>query len=123
MGFMTSRPTPRTSFLIALMAGAGLLHFARPAPFVAIVPPALPRRRELVHLSGLGELVAAGLMAAPKTRRVGGRFTAALLAAVFPANVSMAMRSGGRPAWYRAAAWARLPMQIPLVLWAWRADR
>ena len=43
---------------------------------------------------------------------------AALLVGVFPGNVTMAMLSGQRSDWYQAAAWARLPLQIPLVWWA-----
>lgn len=123
MDRMTSRPARSTLFLIALLAGAGLVHFARPELFVAMVPRALPRRKELVYLSGVGELVAAALMAVPKTRRSGGIVAAALMAAVFPANVSMAMHSGNRPTWYRIILWVRLPLQIPLLRLAWRADR
>jgi uncharacterized membrane protein len=110
-------------FLIALLTGSGILHFAHPAPFVSIVPKSLPRRRELVAISGVAELVCAGLLALPASRSVGGPVTAALFVGVFPANVSMALRSGRRPVWYRAGAWARLPLQIPLVLWALRVGR
>jgi uncharacterized membrane protein len=113
----------RRLFLIAILGTSGVLHFLRPGPFVAIVPRSLPRRAELVAVSGAAELVCAGLLAHPSSRRVGGPITAALFAAVFPANVSMALRSGRRPLWYRAAAWARLPLQIPLVLWALRVGR
>jgi hypothetical protein len=35
----------------------------------------------------------------------------------------MALRSGRRPPWYRLIAWGRLPLQIPLVLWALRVGR
>ncbi|QNK80654.1 hypothetical protein [Nakamurella sp. PAMC28650] len=120
---MTSRPSRPTQFLIVLLAGAGVMHFARPLPFVSMVPRALPRPKELVYLSGAGELAGAALMAVPATRRLGGMFSAVLLAGVFPANLSMAMNSGRRPTWYRVIAWARLPLQIPLVRWAWYADR
>jgi len=110
-------------FLIVLLSTSGVMHFVRPAPFVAIVPKALPRRAELVAISGAAELGCAALLAVPATRRVGGPLTAALFAAVFPANISMALRSGSRPTWYRLAAWARLPLQVPLVLWALRVGR
>ncbi len=118
---MPSAPSRSTTFLIVLLGGSGLLHFLRPAPFVAIVPKMLPRRKELVYLSGAGELLCAGLMALPATRGVGGTLSAGLLVGVFPANVSMAMQSAGRPRWYRVGAWARLPLQVPLVWWAWRS--
>lgn len=109
--------------LIALLTTSGILHFVRPAPFISIVPKALPRKAELVAISGAAELACAGLLAVPATRKVGGPITAALFAAVFPANVSMTLRSGSRPVWFRAALWLRLPLQIPLVLWALRVGR
>jgi uncharacterized membrane protein len=110
-------------FLISLLTGSGILHFVHPAPFVSIVPKSLPRRAELVAISGVAELVCAGLLAHPASRSVGGTASAALFVGVFPANVSMALRSGRRPPWYRIVAWARLPLQIPLVLWALRVGR
>ncbi len=120
---MINTPPGRTTFLIAIFAGSGVLHFLRPAPFVAIVPEVLPRKKELVHISGLIELVGAVMLAIPRTRRRGGALAAALLVGVFPANVSMAIRAGRRSRWYRAAAWARLPLQFPLVKWAWQAGQ
>lgn len=120
---MSSRPTPSTAFLILLLGGSGVLHFVRPGPFVSIVPKMLPRKKELVYLSGVGELLGAALMAHPRTRRAGGVFSAGLLAVVFPANVSMALRSGRRPVRDRVIAWVRLPLQAPLIRWAWRAGR
>ncbi len=119
----TDRPTARTGFLIALLGGSGVLHFVRPAPFVAIVPRSLPAPLQLVYASGVVELLGAGLLSVPRTRRIGGAISAALLVAVFPANVSMALTARRRPPLYRLMAWARLPLQIPLVSWAWRAGR
>src|ERR1700710_2776245 len=102
---MSTRPSHSTAFLIVLLGGSGVLHFLRPGPFIAIVPKSLPRKRELVYISGAAELIGAATMAVPRTRRLGGLFCAGLLAAVFPANVSMALRSGHRPPWYRIMAW------------------
>ena len=97
--------------LAGILAVAGIAHFVTPEPFTEIVPRALPLRRELVYVSGVAELVCAALLARPRTRRVGGLATAALLVVVFPANVQMALDRGG---WW----WARLPVQVPLVWWA-----
>lgn len=110
-------------FLIAILTTSGVMHFVRPGPFISIVPKMLPRRAELVAISGAAELVCAGLLAVPRTRRFGGPITAALFAAVFPANVSMALRSQSRPTWYRVGLWLRLPLQIPLVLCSLRVGR
>jgi uncharacterized membrane protein len=117
------RPIVPVAGLTATLAVPGVLHFAHPAPFVAIVPRSLPRPELLVALSGVAELACAALVASPRTRRAGGLAAAALFAAVFPANVSMALRSRRRPRWYRVVAWARLPLQIPLVGWALRVSK
>ena len=104
--------------LAALLTVTGTLHFAVPAPFIAIVPTRLPHKAGLVAVSGIAELVSATLLAGPRTRSIGGLVAAAILVAVFPANISMALRSSGRRPVYRIVAWARLPLQVPLVAWA-----
>ncbi|MFE9247197.1 DoxX family protein [Nocardiopsis sp. NPDC006938] len=109
----------------ALFVGSGLLHFAAPGPFEAIMPRRLPAHRAFVYGSGAAELVCgAGLL----TRRPwAGTASAALLLAVWPANVQMALDSGSgrlpRVADNRVVAWSRVPLQIPLVWAALQARR
>jgi uncharacterized membrane protein len=107
-------------FLIALLTTSGVLHFLRPAPFVSIVPRRLPHKAGLVAVSGAAELGCAAMLAYPAGRRLGGPAAALLFAAVFPANVSMALRTPAHPRWKWVAVWARLPLQVPLVLWSLR---
>ena len=123
----------------AAFAVSGVVHLVRPEVFEPIVPRVLPRRRDLVLASGVAELVCAAGLALPATRRVAGRASAALLVAVFPANVQMALdavrgagpdregrtHSGGTRARRTRAVvtLVRLPVQWPLVRWAWRAGR
>ena len=96
-----------------------MLHFAAPASFDMIVPEQLPgAARTWTHLSGVAELLVAALIAVPRTRRFGGLLAALLFVAVFPANVKMVIDWSERPVWMRALAYGRLPLQIPLVLWA-----
>jgi uncharacterized membrane protein len=102
-----------------LFLASGVLHFAAPKPFEAIMPRSLPAPRAWVYGSGVAEAACGlGLL----TRRPwAGRASAALLLAVWPANVQMALDSGtGRlrgPADNRLVAWGRVPLQIPLI-WA-----
>ncbi|TPG62961.1 DoxX family membrane protein [Hymenobacter nivis] len=108
--------------LAAVFVGAGLLHFFKPAPYLRIMPPALPAPLALVYISGFFE-VAGGLgLLLGATRWVAALGLVLLLVAVFPANVYMAQQAGpmGLPAW---AAWGRLPLQALLVWWAWSARR
>jgi uncharacterized membrane protein len=116
-----SRLRRSSPYLLAgLLTVTGSLHFLAPRPFVSIVPRRLKARRELVMASGAAELACAAGLVLPGTRRFAGWTTAALFVAVFPANVKMAVDSQRRQrsSAYRAAAWARLPGQVPLVLWA-----
>jgi uncharacterized membrane protein len=50
--------------------------------------------------------------------------SSALLVAVWPGNVTMAVAWQGSDkisAQMKAVAWARLPLQLPLIRWAWRS--
>lgn len=115
-------------FMIALLGGAGVLHFLKPEPFDSIVPAGLPgSARAYTYASGVAELGCAAAMACPdeKVRRYGGLATATLMTAVFPANVEMARqwtRAGKGPAWL-AVAYGRLPLQLPLIWSGWSVWR
>ena len=103
--------------LAALLAGAAVTHFVRPEFYDPIVPHLLPGPvRTWTYVSGAAELAVAAAVAAPRTRRGGALAAALLLVAVFPANVQMA--ADAHTTAMRAVAYARLPLQVPLVLWA-----
>ncbi|GGS08482.1 MULTISPECIES: DoxX family protein [Streptomyces] len=110
----------RSPLLLAgLLAAAGAAHFAVPRQFDAIVPRSLPGPpRAWTYGSGAVELALAAGIAAPRTRATAAKAAAAFFVGVFPANVRMAVDWRNRPAPLRTAALARLPLQVPLVLWA-----
>ncbi len=105
---------------MTLLVGAGVLHFVRPEFYDALIPPFLPNPRAWTYASGVAELGCALAVAVPRTRRRGALATAVLFVAVFPANIYAAVEPGDLPRW---AALARLPLQIPLVLWAYQVAR
>ena len=99
---------------------AGSLHFLRPKPYVAIVPDGLPRKLEIVYVSGVAELIGgAGVLAAP-TRRAAGWWLIATLVAIFPANVNMAVNAERYRSVPEPLLWGRLPLQGLLIAWVWR---
>ena len=76
--------------LAAFFSAAGILHFVRPRPYEAIVPPPFPKK-ESVAISGVAELVGGLAVLHPATRPASRWGLIALLLAVFPANVWMAV--------------------------------
>ncbi|MFB6520149.1 hypothetical protein [Streptomyces sp. NPDC056401] len=117
--------TPSSPLLLAgLLAGAAVAHAAAPKQFDAIVPRALPGSpRQWTYASGVAELALAVGVAHPRTRRVAALATAAFFVGVFPANVKMAADARHRSPALRAVALGRLPLQVPLVLWARKVGR
>ena len=108
--------------LAGLLLVTGTVHLVRPHVFDAALPDWLPGSKRAWALgSGVVELVCGGLSALPRTHRLGGYASAVLFVAVFPGNVHM-VRTARTPR-TRAATIARLPLQVPLVLWALRAAR
>ena len=106
--------------------GIGAAHFLLTRAFVSIVPDYLPAHTALVRVSGLAEMVGGVGVLVPSTRRWGAWFLVALLIAVFPANVWMVQHPERFPSLPPWQLWARLPLQIPLIAWAWlytRRDR
>ena len=106
--------------LAALLTTTGVTHFVSPGSYDGLIPPFLPNPRAWIYGSGIAELACAAAVAIPATRRVGGLASAVLFVAVFPGNLYMAVEPGDVPRW---AALVRLPLQIPLVLWALQVAR
>jgi len=104
---------------------AGVMHFVNPGFFVQIMPAYLPWHLELVYLSGVAEIVLGVLLLIPATSRLAAWGIIALLIAVFPANLNMALNEVqldppppyGQPS--ALANWMRLPFQLVLIAWAW----
>ena len=112
-----ARDTTAAVGLAALLLTTGTWHFAAPHGFESIVPRFLGSAAFWVRLSGVGELACAVGLLVPRTRRAAGWATAALFVVVFPANVDMAVHAAqGHGS--KLVAYGRLPLQLPLVLWA-----
>jgi len=102
---------------------AGILHFFLTATYVKIMPPYLPAHTLLVQLSGVFEILGGIGILVPMTQRFSAWGLIALLVAVSPANIQMAMDHAQWPAIPAWALWLRVPLQLPLMWWAWLYTR
>lgn len=98
---------------------AGALHFVNPSFYLKIMPPVLPFHLLLVYLSGALEILFGAGVLWEKTRRVSAWGLIALLAAVFPSNIYLALNPEILPGVPPLVLWIRLPFQALFVLWAY----
>ncbi len=121
-----------TAWAAASFAGAGLAHFKQPDFFEAIVPDWFPDKTLANQASGAAEIALGLGLLHPKTRKASGWGLLGLTAAVFPANIDMAMngvdvRKDDDGVYQRyvgevpdARNWIRLPFQAAFVALIWK---
>jgi len=105
--------------LAAFFVLAGLNHFRNDAFYVKMMPPYLPWHLFLVYLSGFFEIAFGVLLAIPRQGAIAAWGLIALLMAIFPANIHMAVHAELYPQFSATALWARLPLQAILVAWTY----
>jgi uncharacterized membrane protein len=116
-------PTTSRLALSLLFVWGGVMHFRAPQIYLPFMPPYLPFPLELIYVSGIAE-IAGGIGIWPRqTRKWAGIGLIALLIAVFPANIDMALEGTENvgillPRWLW---WVRLPFQPLLIWWVWAA--
>ena len=115
------RSRQRLGGMLLFMAA---LHFLVPRAFDRLIPSSLPGGpRFWTYLSGTWELTSGALLLSPRTKTAGGYAAAATMVAVFPGNIKMACDAGAPRRPSSVGAWLRLPVQIPLVMWALEQTR
>lgn len=110
--------------MAVLYAFAGFNHLMNPDFYIAIIPPGLPEPAWLNLLSGLAEIVLGVFLLEPRTRVFAAWGIIALLIAVFPANLYVAIENIGVPSGQPGTGlgilnWIRIPFQPLFVVWAW----
>jgi uncharacterized membrane protein len=110
--------------LIGGFLASGTVHLVRPEVYEPLMPGFVPAHREVILASGVAELACAAGLALPATRRLAGWASAALLVGVWPANLKMALDANKSDnVALQAAAWVRMPLQLPMIRSALRAAR
>lgn len=102
-----------------IFVSAGVLHFVRSEIFVKIMPPVFPFPLFWVYLSGLFEIVLGVMLLIPGYMRFAALGLIALLIAVFPANIYMALNPQLFPDINPTLLYLRLPLQFVLIAWAY----
>lgn len=102
-----------------LYIATGSLHFVLTRTYTGIMPSFLPAHRQLVFISGAAEILGGLGILLPQTRRLAAWGLILLLIAVFPANLTMITEHARFPTVPLWVAWLRLPLQLPLIFWAW----
>ena len=107
---------------LRMRVGSGLLamgiaHVVAPAPFVKIIPDAVPNPKLWNLVAAAAEATAGVLLlqSDPKKQRLGGALATVTFLGVYPANIDMAIKAGKPTNPKAIAAWARLPMQLPMI--------
>jgi uncharacterized membrane protein len=118
---MSMPPTKRLARYLfgAFFVLAGLNHFLMTGFYVGIVPPYLPWPLALVIISGLAEIGLGALLLVQRWSVLAAWGLIALLIAVFPANLHMALHPALYPWAPVALLWLRLPLQAVLIAWAY----
>jgi uncharacterized membrane protein len=108
---------------------AGVNHFANLKMYLVVMPPYIPWPPVMVYFSGVAEILGGIGVLVPdglvleRTRAVAAWGLVALLIAVSPVHINMCLHPeqfAAIPLW---VIWTRLPLQLPLIAWAWNYTR
>jgi uncharacterized membrane protein len=107
-------------FLLAFFfVAAGVNHFRNPEFYLRMMPPQLPFPSALHLAAGFFEVLLGLMLLFPKYQRRAAWGMIALLIAVFPANIYMAMNPQLFPEFKPQVLMIRLPFQFVFIAWAW----
>lgn len=111
-------------FLVLIFGVSGVVHLVRPAVYEPLMPSWVPAHREVILASGVAELACAAGLAVPASRRLSGWASVLLLLGVYPGNIKMAADAAqSRSTRFKVLAFARLPLQVPMIRAALRVAR
>ena len=109
--------------LAAFFINVGVDHFVNPEFYLSIMPPAFPLHLEAVYISGFFEILGGVGVLIPRLRKIAGWGLVALLVAVYPANIYMAITPEAFPEASVALLYVRLAFQFLFIYWAYSVTR
>ncbi len=98
---------------------AGINHFWDPEFYLRIMPPYLPWPSALHLIAGFFEILFGVMLLIQRYQKLAAWGLIALLLAVYPANIHMAINHHLFPEFPMIFHWIRLPLQFVMIAWAW----
>lgn len=130
-----NRQSLSAATMAALLSASAVNHFRNPGFYNAVVPRSISTdtggrlgvltRRQWTQVSGVLEFTAAAGLLLPATRRTAATGTTLMYVAFIAGHLSALQRAFGPRGSDREKAihLARLPLQLPLIRWAWSLRR
>ncbi|ARD45507.1 DoxX family protein [Colwellia sp. PAMC 21821] len=114
---------PRIPLLVIALffITGGIAHFVVADFFMKAMPDYLGYHKEIVHISGVLEILGAIGILVPQTRLLAGYGLIALIIAVYPANINMALHPEKFQNISELFLYIRLPFQFIFVWFVWWA--
>lgn len=109
--------------LAAFFINVGVDHFVNPDFYLNIMPSSFPLHAEAVYISGFFEVVGGISLLIPRLRKIAGWGLVALLIAVYPANIYMAITPQAFPDIPVTLLYVRLAFQFVFFYWAYSVTR
>jgi len=109
--------------LAAFFIYFGIDHFINPDFYLSIMPPLFPLHEEAVYISGFFEIAGGIGVLIPRFRKIAGWGLFALLIAVYPANIYMAIFPEVFPDIPIEMLYFRLALQFLFFYWAYSVTR
>lgn len=101
----------------------GTDHFTNPDFYLSIMPPSFPLHHEAVYISGLFEIIGGVGILIYRFRKIAGWGLFALVIAVYPANIYMAITPSAFPDIPIFILYFRLGLQFIFLYWAYTITR
>ncbi|MDK1360500.1 hypothetical protein QNO00_09500 [Arthrobacter sp. zg-Y1219] len=130
-----NRQSLSAAAMASLLTASAVNHFRNPGFYNAVVPRSISTdtggqlgvltRRQWTHLSGVLEFAAAAGLLLPATRRSAATGTTLMYVAFIAGHLSALQRAFGPRGsdQQKVIHLARLPLQLPLIRWAWSLRR
>lgn len=109
--------------LAIFFVNTGIDHFINAGFYLSIMPPFFPLHEEAVYISGFFEVLGGMGVLIPRLRKIAGWGLVALLIAVYPANIYMALAPEAFPNIPVLLIYSRLPLQFLFFYWAYSVTK